>query len=186
MVDVRTGPRSRTNPRVNVDALPRTPASIGEGSPTGTFGHSADCASGEVAAPAFFNTFWQNASFRNYADNAATLVFRQGWSELPGPAGERACAVMWAEAVWWRCHWRIISNYLVVAETDVCHIMGPVRTDCASLIAAAVPAPDGSVVYAWGATAAIRSGLPCTRASSRKASGHCGGSPAHPQVRYIP
>ena len=148
VVDVRTVPRSRTNPQFDADTLPGTLALSGIGyRHIRALGGLRKRRSGDPASP---NTFWQNASFRNYADYAATLVFRQGLSELLDLAGDRACAVMCAEAVWWRCHRRIISDYLIVAEADVRHIMGPGRTDRASLTPAAAPAPDGSLVYASG------------------------------------
>jgi len=50
------------------------------------------------------NTYWRVESFRNYADYAETDKFQAGASLLRSLAGAEPCAVMCAEAVWWRCH----------------------------------------------------------------------------------
>jgi uncharacterized protein (DUF488 family) len=145
LVDVRTVPRSRTNPQFNGDTLPRELAAFGIGyrqiaALGGLRGRRRD----EVPSP---NGFWENASFRNYADHAGTPAFRAGLAELRKLGRARCCAVMCAEAVWWRCHRRIIADYLIAAGEIVCHIMGPGKTEPAHLTPAARPAADGTLVY---------------------------------------
>lgn len=54
---------------------------------------------------------------------------------------------MCAEAVWWRCHRRIIADYLIAAHEVVCHILGPGQVDFAKLTPGASVRQDGSVVY---------------------------------------
>jgi uncharacterized protein (DUF488 family) len=54
---------------------------------------------------------------------------------------------MCAEAVWWRCHRRIIADYLLAAGEHVWHILGPSHVDEANLTDAAVVRADGTVVY---------------------------------------
>jgi len=49
---------------------------------------------------------------------------------------------MCAEAVWWRCHRRIVADYLLVAGMPVFHLMSPARTEPAKLTEAAVPEGD--------------------------------------------
>jgi uncharacterized protein (DUF488 family) len=44
---------------------------------------------------------------------------------------------MCAEAVWWRCHRRIIADYLIAAGETVFHILGPDRIEPARMTAAA-------------------------------------------------
>lgn len=108
LVDVRTIPRSRTNPQFNKDALPKPLQVHGI-----AYQHIAELGglrskrkeSGESP-----NSFWQNKSFRNYADYAMTGTFRKGLEELKGIAAHHKCAMMCAEAVWWRCHRRIIGQ----------------------------------------------------------------------------
>lgn len=66
---------------------------------------------------------WINRSFHNYADHALSNEFRIGLDELLALSGERRTAIMCAEAVWWRCHRRIITDYLILAGRPVFHLM---------------------------------------------------------------
>jgi uncharacterized protein (DUF488 family) len=75
------------------------------------------------------NTLWRVAAFRNYADYAATDAFRTGLDELRALARDNCCAIMCAEAVWWRCHRRIIADYLLADGVPVAHIVGPNKID---------------------------------------------------------
>jgi uncharacterized protein (DUF488 family) len=70
------------------------------------------------------NTLWRVAAFRNYADYAATDAFRMGLDELRALARDNCCAIMCAEAVWWRCHRRISADYLLAEGVPVAHIIG--------------------------------------------------------------
>jgi uncharacterized protein (DUF488 family) len=54
---------------------------------------------------------------------------------------------MCAEAVWWRCHRRIIADYLVVGGDQVFHILAPGEVAIASLTTAARPGPEDTVTY---------------------------------------
>jgi uncharacterized protein (DUF488 family) len=54
---------------------------------------------------------------------------------------------MCAEAVWWRCHRRIIADYLIAAGESVFHILGPHHTEPAKLTEGAQVSADGTVVY---------------------------------------
>jgi len=55
---------------------------------------------------------------------------------------------MCAEAAWWRCHRRIIADYLIAAGETVFHLIGKDRIEPARLTEAARPGPDGSLIYA--------------------------------------
>jgi uncharacterized protein (DUF488 family) len=55
---------------------------------------------------------------------------------------------MCAEAVWWRCHRRIIADYLIAAGESVFHLVGKDRIEPARMTDAAAPGPDGSLTYA--------------------------------------
>ena len=144
VVDVRTVPRSRTNPQYNRDALPDALAPF-------QIGYEHVAALGGLrgkkhdVAPAV-NAFWQNASFHNYADYALSAGFHAGLAHLRDLGAARTCAIMCAEAVWWRCHRRIISDYLIAAGEAVFHILGRGHVEPARLTEGARPGADG-VVY---------------------------------------
>jgi uncharacterized protein (DUF488 family) len=145
VVDVRTVPRSRTNPQYNRDALPRALAAHGiayehVAALGGLRGRRVD------VAPET-NGWWDNASFHNYADYAMTEPFRAGLAHLRALGQERRCAIMCAEAVWWRCHRRIITDYLLASGEAVFHIVSSDVPEPAILTPEAVPAGGGMLAY---------------------------------------
>ena len=148
VVDVRTVPRSRTNPQFNADTLPEALAAYRIGyrhvrQLGGLRGRRKDQAPSR-------NAFWENQSFRNYADYAATPEFRKGLAELRDLGRAHACAVMCAEAVWWRCHRRIVADHLLAGGDEVFHIMGSGKIERASMNPAAIQEADGTLVYPGG------------------------------------
>ena len=145
VVDVRTIPRSRTNPQYDRDALYETLTDL-------QIGYEHIAALGGLRGkrqdvPPAVNAFWQNRSFHNYADYAMTEAFRSGLVALRERGQARRCVIMCAEAVWWRCHRRIISDYLIVAGEVVCHILGPGHIDQARITSGAKPGPNGTLTY---------------------------------------
>ena len=145
LVDVRSVPRSRTNPQFNTDALPEALAEAGIGyrhiRALGGLRHHPK------GAPESPNTLWRNDAFRDYADYAMTEPFRGGLAELRVLADEHRCAMMCAEAVWWRCHRRIVADYLLAEGEAVTHIMAPAKTEPATLTPGAEPQSDGTILY---------------------------------------
>lgn len=122
IVDVRKMPRSRANPQFNSDALPDALAERQIGyRHIATLGGLRGRAPGLELSP---NTRWRNKSFRNYADYALTPPFKEGLAELLTLGQTRTCAIMCAEVLWWRCHRRIIADYLLADEAVVFHILG--------------------------------------------------------------
>jgi uncharacterized protein (DUF488 family) len=149
VIDVRTVPRSRTNPQYNLETLPATLAEKG-------IGYEHIAALGGLrgkskTVPPELNAFWQNASFHNYADYALSGEFRAGLAELRTLGHTQRCAVMCAESVWWQCHRRIIADYLIAAGEVVRHIMAKGRIEMARMTPGAKARPDGSLVYPAGA-----------------------------------
>ena len=145
LVDVRSVPRSRTNPQFNADALPQPLAAAGIlyrhlAALGGLRGRLRD----RTPSP---NMLWRNEAFRNYADYAATDAFRAGLDELIALGRDHCCAIMCAEALWWRCHRRIITDYLLAREIPVAHIMGPDKVDPATITPGARSLSDGILVY---------------------------------------
>jgi uncharacterized protein (DUF488 family) len=135
VVDVRSTPRSRTNPHFNLDALPEALSSwqigytrIGE---LGGRRTKSKTVSSEI------NGFWTNQSFHNYADYALSDEFRVGFSHLSALSRDRRCAIMCSEALWWRCHRRFVADYLLSDARAVFHLMGVAQIDVATLNPAA-------------------------------------------------
>lgn len=147
VVDVRTVPRSRRNPQYNEDVLEgelapfqieyRRIAGLG-----GLRGRSPDI-------PREVNGFWDNQSFHNYADYALSSQFKSALEDLLRIASSRRLAIMCSEAVWWRCHRRIIADYLIARGLVVLHLMGRDRVEPASLTTAATIEGD-EIVYPRG------------------------------------
>lgn len=145
LVDVRKMPRSRSYPQFNGDALQASlhDAKIGyEHVPPlgGLRGKSRD------VLPET-NAYWENASFHNYADYAMTAAFQAALRSLHEQAQRTRLAIMCSEAVWWRCHRRIIADHLLHGGETVIHIVGPHRVEPAKLTPGAVAGPDGSLTY---------------------------------------
>src|SRR5689334_13576230 len=102
IIDVRTVPRSRTNPQYNRDTLPQALAPF-------QIGYEHIAALGGLRGkardvPPLVNAFWRNASFHNYADYAMGDGFHAGLASLRERGQSERCAIMCAEALWWRCH----------------------------------------------------------------------------------
>ena len=145
VVDVRSIPRSRTNPQFNQHGLREelAPWQIG-------YEHIAELGGRRGKTPgaeASLNAYWRVRSFHNYADYALTTPFASGLERLRERGLQHRCAIMCAEAVWWRCHRRIIADYLLAAGERVMHILATSHVDKASLTAGAVVRGDLTVVY---------------------------------------
>jgi uncharacterized protein (DUF488 family) len=145
LIDIRSIPRSRTNPQFNADTLADTLADAGI-----AYRHLAALGGlrhrNKRAKPSA-NTFWRVKAFQNYADYAATEAFRIGLDELLTLAQDHSCAIMCAEAVWWRCHRRIVADYLLAEGVSVAHIMGLHKIDPAKPTPGVQLQRDGTLVY---------------------------------------
>ena len=150
VADVRRMPRSRANPQFNADTLPAALAAF-------DIGYEHMTALGGLrgrsrAVPPAVNGFWTNQSFHAYADYALTPPFRAGLVHLRDAGHARRCAIMCAEALWWRCHRRIVADHLVVAGEAVFHILRPGDPESARLTPEAVVRSDGTIVYPAAST----------------------------------
>ncbi|MGH6878467.1 MAG: HVA1 family protein [Rhizomicrobium sp.] len=145
LVDVRTIPRSRANAGYNRDTLPGVLAKFGIG-----YEHVAELGGLRArnrSKPPSLNAFWVNQSFHNYADYAGTEPFRAGMTRLREIGHGQCCAIMCSEAVWWRCHRRIIADYLLATGETVFHIMGRGKVEPAKLTPAARSSEPGMLIY---------------------------------------
>ena len=144
VVDVRTVPRSRRNPQYNEDVLGEElsiyqVAYLRIADLGGLRGRSPE-------VPEQVNGLWENKSFHNYADYALSPKFEAALERLLELSLAHRCAIMCAEAVWWRCHRRIISDYLLARGREVLHLMGTDRIEPARITPGA-KVDAGQVTY---------------------------------------
>ena len=145
LADVRRFPRSRRHPQFNIEALPA--ALAGSGIDYRHFEALGGRRKRTLTEDASPNAGWETEGFRSYADYAMTAPFRSALDTLIGLAQTRTPAIMCAEALWWQCHRRIISDYLLIAGIDVVHILAAHETQPAELTPGAEPQADGTLHY---------------------------------------
>ena len=122
IVDVRKLPGSRKYPWFNGDPLAEHLPTCGI-----TYSRSEGLTGRRNVShsvPFEVNGNWRNRSFHNYADHALGGEFSDALSQLRVNAAETPTAIMCSEAVWWRCHRRIIADHLIAHGDEVGHIMG--------------------------------------------------------------
>jgi uncharacterized protein (DUF488 family) len=118
LADVRSYPGSRRYPHFNREKLNASLADTGI-----RYEHFPELGGRRRARPDSLNMTWRNESFRGYADYMETDEFRAGIDRLLNIATTQRTAIMCSEAVWWRCHRSLISDYLKVKGIEVNHIM---------------------------------------------------------------
>ena len=133
VADVRIFPGSKRYPQFGRDALAK---SLGEHGIR--YEHFPELGGRRKAKPDSKNTAWRNEAFRGYADYMETEDFRNGIARLVDLASEAGpTAIMCAEAVWWRCHRSLISDYLKAGGVEVIHILDEKKTEPHSFTSAA-------------------------------------------------
>jgi hypothetical protein len=145
VVDIRSLPRSRTNPQFNLDVLSETLRDAGI-----TYIHLAALGglrSKGKCSQEGVNAGWERPPFRNYADYAETAPFRDGLRDLLEMASRETCAIMCAEAVWWRCHRRIVTDHVLAHGVPVVHLFTQTKDEPASLTPFAVVGAHARVSY---------------------------------------
>ena len=141
VVDIRSFPRSRTNPQYNEDVLPLTLAKHHI-----NYLHLTELGGRRSKIKAISNEangFWKNRSFQNYADYAMTPDFQDGLER------KECCALMCSEAVWWRCHRRIVADHLIARGERVFHLINTDKIEPARLTKGAIVQDDNLVTYPY-------------------------------------
>lgn len=146
LLDIRKLPGSNAYPHFNRDTL--SPALAAAGIEY----RWAEALTGRRpvsrTVPPATNAWWRNRSFHNYADYALGREFAAALDETCCVAGRGDRVVlMCAEAVWWRCHRRIIADHLLARGECVVHIMGEGKVVDAKLSEGARVGPGGVVTY---------------------------------------
>jgi uncharacterized protein (DUF488 family) len=142
VVDIRRFPGSRRNPQFDADALA---AALDE---RGIEYRHLEALGGRRSAPEGDspNGAWENDSFRAYADYALTEEFQSALDELVSFAENEVPVIVCAEAVYWRCHRRIVADWLLARGCDVVDIYDADRAEEHELTRFAEVA-DGRVTY---------------------------------------
>lgn len=117
IADVRRFPVSRRHPHFTREQLERVLADAGiDYHWMPALGGRRSPRAGSV------NTGWRVEGFRGYADYMETPEFADALTELLDVAFAKRTAVMCAEALWWQCHRRLISDVLFVLGHEIRHI----------------------------------------------------------------
>lgn len=119
IADIRSFPGSRKFPQFNKEAL-----EISLPQNNIQYVHIKELGGRRKANPGSKNTAWRHVAFRSYADYMETTSFRDGIKQLEQIALKQTTAYMCSEAVWWRCHRSMVSDYLKLHGWKVMHIMG--------------------------------------------------------------
>ncbi|WP_227356293.1 DUF488 domain-containing protein [Haladaptatus salinisoli] len=141
-VDIRRFPGSRRNPQFDADAL------AGALDEQGIEYRHLEALGGRRSSPLEDspNDAWENDSFRAYADYALTDEFQTALDEVVALAETSVPVIVCAEAVYWRCHRRIVADWLLARGCEVVDIYDADRADEHELTRFA-EVTDGRVTY---------------------------------------
>jgi uncharacterized protein (DUF488 family) len=118
LADVRKVPRSKRHPQFTKDALAEFLSQHAI-----RYQHFPGLGGLRKPRPDSINTAWRHEGFRGYADYMQTSEFSKALDTLQRFAAEAPTAVMCAEALWWRCHRRLLADALLVRGVPVWHIL---------------------------------------------------------------
>ena len=118
LVDIRSFPGSRRYPHFNKENLSRTLPAEGI-----AYKHIAGLGGRRKPREDSVNTAWRHPSFRGYADYMQTPEFKKEVENLESFALKERTAYMCSEALWWKCHRALVSDYLKIRGWVVWHIM---------------------------------------------------------------
>lgn len=118
LADIRSYPGSRKFPHFNQSNLKTALPEAGI-----EYIHIKALGGRRKPRPDQKNAGWRHAAFKGYADYMDTTDFLEGITELEALAYHKRLAYMCSEAVWWRCHRSLVSDYLKLNGWIVQHIM---------------------------------------------------------------
>ncbi len=118
LADIRSYPGSKRFPHFNKEILEKTLPAEGI-----VYKPFPDLGGRRKAKKNSINSAWKNIAFRGYADYMQTAEFKSGINELEKNASVNVTAYMCSEAVWWRCHRSLVSDYLKWKGWEVLHIL---------------------------------------------------------------
>jgi uncharacterized protein (DUF488 family) len=142
LVDVRAFPSSRRHPQFNRRELATWLPAAGV-----AYRHMPALGGRRNPAPDSPNGGWREPAFQGYADHMRSPEFRCALADLKDAAREAPTVIMCAEAVWWRCHRRLIADALVAQGWRVEHLGVGDDQAVHQLTEFAVVDPDGWPSY---------------------------------------
>lgn len=119
VADIRSYPGSRKFPQFNKEALQISMPENGI-----QYTHLKALGGRRRVMADSKNTAWRHPAFRGYADYMETAEFKTGMASLETLARKYRTAYMCSEALWWRCHRSLVSDFLKAKGWTVIHIMG--------------------------------------------------------------
>lgn len=123
LADIRSFPGSKRYPHFNKEALE---VLLPENNIK--YIHLQDLGGRRKVMPDSVNTGWYHEAFRGYADYMQSSSFKEAIQELERFGSKERIAYMCSEALWWRCHRSLVSDYLKLHDWKVFHIMGMGKT----------------------------------------------------------
>jgi uncharacterized protein (DUF488 family) len=119
VVDIRSAPGSRNSPQFGRAEMERWLPAVGI-----EYGWERALGGFRKTSPASPNIALRHTAFRGYADYMLTDEFAVAVGELLQSSAGILTAVMCAESLWWRCHRRLVSDYLTLVHgTEIRHLM---------------------------------------------------------------
>ena len=114
VVDVRLVPRSRHNPQFDQSALDESVTAAGIG-----YRWERDLGGFRRPSTQSPHLALRHPAFRGYADWMEGERFRAALGTVVARATVERPAVMCSESVWWRCHRRLIADYVALCVDGV-------------------------------------------------------------------
>jgi uncharacterized protein (DUF488 family) len=109
LIDIRTFPGSRRYPHFNKESLSNSLAENGV-----SYRHMLPLGGRRKPLADSVNTSWRHSSFRGYADHMQSKEFIDAIQEVQNIAQHKRVVYMCSEAMWWKCHRSLVSDYLKV------------------------------------------------------------------------
>ena len=146
IIDVRTAPGSRRHPHVVRAELERWLPEAGI-----CYRWDKRLGGFRRPEPDSPDVAWRVDMFRGYAGHMRTPGFLTAADQVLAQADEQVTAVMCAESLWWRCHRRMLADFVSAARNvSVRHLMHDGRLEEHSLSPGLRLRGDGLLVYDAG------------------------------------
>jgi uncharacterized protein (DUF488 family) len=146
LVDIRTAPGSRRNPQF-------VRAAMEEWLPAAGVAYRWEKRLGGFRKPSTGNpdVAWREDMFRGYAEHMRSADFQAAIDAVLAETGSRQVTVMCSESLWWRCHRRLLADFVTVARgVEVRHLMHDGRTEAHRPSDGLRVTEDGLLVYDGG------------------------------------